>query len=341
MAMTSRRPVKQESTAGAGDSFATQPWAGNPHLQTIFGSLKIRLRGPNPMLECARETIVNGGEGARLLGYHSLRPENRAAALVLLLHGWEGSSESTYILSAGRYLFEKGCDIFRLNLRDHGNSHHLNEGLFHGALTAEAVQAAKETAGLARGNFYIAGFSLGGNFALRIALAAPAAGIANLKEVFAVSPSLDPLRATVAIDDSLLYRRYFLKKWKRSLMKKQSLFPHRYDFREVQGLQTCMEVTKAIMTRYSDFPSCEDYFRRYTLTGNALAGLSVPVTVIASEDDPIIPIDDLYGVNGGAYLKPLIQKRGGHCGFLSPFPSGCWSERKIYEIIAGHEAGGS
>jgi predicted alpha/beta-fold hydrolase len=170
----------------AEDYFKPQSWAKNPHLQTIFGSLRIRAAGKNPMLESSREVILDAGKGVRLLGYHSRQAGKEGCPLVLLIHGWEGSSESTYMLSTGRYLFSKGCDIFRLNLRDHGASHHLNEGLFHGARIDEVFYAARQVSCLARGLFFIAGFSLGGNFALRIALRASDSGIPNLREIIGI-----------------------------------------------------------------------------------------------------------------------------------------------------------
>ncbi len=328
----------QPAGPGPEERFSPQPWAKNPHLQSIFGSLKIRARGRNPMLECAREVILDGGGGVRLLGYHSRHAEEEHPPLVLLIHGWEGSSNSTYILSTGRYLFSKGCDIFRLNLRDHGESHHLNEGLFHGALIEETVQAVRDASHLARGSLYIVGFSLGGNFALRIALKASSPAIAPLREVFCISPSLDPHKATRAIDESLLlYRHYFLNKWKRSLMKKQALFPDRYDFTEVLKLPSCMALTEAVMGYYPEFPTYLDYFSRYTLTGDALAGLSVPVTVIASDDDPIIPAHDLRSLKANGFLTARIQSHGGHCGFLDPFPFGCWYERLLHGLIMKNE----
>jgi len=316
----------------AEDYFKPQSWAKNPHLQTIFGSLRIRARGKNPMLVSAREVLLDGGKGIRLLGYHSRHTGEEVCPLVLLIHGWEGSSDSTYMLSTGRYLFSNGCDILRLNLRDHGKSHHLNEGLFHGARIEEVFHVVRHVSSLARGPLFIVGFSLGGNFALRIALKASGSMIPHLREVIGISPSLDPCKATVAVDESP-YRLYFLKKWRRSLMKKQALFPHRYDFTETLKLRTCMDMTESVMKYYPEFSTCRDYFRQYTLTGETLAGLSVPVTTISADDDPIVSADDIRGLKHNGYLKSLIQTHGGHCGFLEPFPFGCWYERKIMSLI--------
>ena len=284
------------------------------------------------MAAASREVIVETEEGVRLLGYHARVNPGTPRGLVCLLHGWEGSSDSTYIRHTGRYLFERGYDIFRLNLRDHGNSHGLNEGLFHSALIEETFSAVGSVAKLAGGRpFHLIGFSLGGNFALRIALRHGEVPVSNLRRVFAVSPVLDPLRATRAIDGGLfVYRRYFVRKWLRSLMKKQALFPGRYDFGDILRFRTCMDITDAVIPRYSPFPDSETYFKTYTLTGDAFSGLTLPVVVIAAEDDPVIPVDDFFALRGGRHLAISIQRRGGHCGFLDPFPFGCWYERYIH-----------
>ncbi len=96
--------------------FSPKPWARSAHLQTIFASLKYRLKGRNEMADCAQETILEGFDGSRLLGYLSRCEAGKAKGLVLLIHGWEGSSDSTYILSTGRYLFKNGYDD-SVNLR--------------------------------------------------------------------------------------------------------------------------------------------------------------------------------------------------------------------------------
>ena len=70
-------------------------------------------------------------EGVRLLGYHTESAGPKSRGLVVMLHGWEGSADSTYILSVAPKLIAAGYSVFRLNFRDHGDSHHLNRELFH------------------------------------------------------------------------------------------------------------------------------------------------------------------------------------------------------------------
>ena len=143
----------------------------SPHLQTIFGSLRLRVAGNNEMADVAEEMIVSTENGGRLLGYNSRQTLRPPKALIILIHGWEGSADSTYMLSTGRYFYLKGYNIFRLNLWDHGKSHHLNRGLFHGAMTEETAEAVANAARLLPDRpCYLIGFSLGGNFALRIVI---------------------------------------------------------------------------------------------------------------------------------------------------------------------------
>ena len=84
------------------------------------------------MLDIAQDRIMDCEDGVRLKGSYSPHPENKA--LVIFLHGWEGSQDSTYVVACGRHMYHQGASVFRLNYRDHGDSHDLNEGLFYSTL---------------------------------------------------------------------------------------------------------------------------------------------------------------------------------------------------------------
>ncbi len=317
------------------ERFTPAPWASSAHLQTMFGSLSLRTWGRNEMVAASREVILDAGEGVRLLGSHSPQQGRRSNGLIVLLHGWEGSIDSTYMLSTGRFFYRLGYDVFRLNLRDHGRSHQLNPGLFHGALTEETSRAVLNVCRwFSAGPRHLVGFSLGGNFALRIALRSEAAEGSLLAGVFCISPPLDPHKATVAIDSGFApYRRYFLAKWKRSLKTKQRHFPDLYNFDAILHHGTCMGLTEAIMPYYPQLGDYRSYFRQYTLTGDVLAQLKIPATIFMAADDPVVDADDFRGLPQTPLLTLSLQRYGGHCGFLDPFPLGCWYERRIARLI--------
>lgn len=315
-------------------NFNPKPWLRNPHLQSMLASSKIRALGRNEMVKGAREMIIGGVDGVRLLGFHSMHPDNKGKGLILLLHGWEGGSNSAYILHTGRYLFNRGYDIFRLNLRDHGDSHNLNEGLFHGARIEEVTRAAENISTLSNKKpFYIVGFSLGGNFALRIALNP----FDKLEHVLCVSPLLDPYKTTVAIDKGPFYRYYFLRKWQRSLKKKAKLFPHIYNFEKIYSMSSILEITDYFVKNYSEFRDYRDYFSRYTLLGDTFSRLSIPVTIYSAKDDPVIPFSDYHALKTNRYMHLSLQSHGGHCGFIDSLLFGsCWYEERIIDTLRGN-----
>jgi predicted alpha/beta-fold hydrolase len=289
----------------------------NGHLQTFLASSGLRARGPNPMLDCARDAVVETAQGIRLLGSWSIPQSGRGKALAVLLHGWEGSMDSTYVRCLGRALFRRGYAVFRLNFRDHGRSHHLNSGIFYAAFAEEVYDAVRQAA-LAQPALpvFLVGFSLGGNFALRIALLAGRRSTPALKHVVAVSPVLDPQESTARADRHPVVRRYFMNKWRRSLALKQQLFPDLYDFSDVIRSQSIRQATDLILERYSGFPSATAYFLAYTLTGDALGDLAVPATLVTACDDPIIPVEDFHALRAGPESRVVIHPHGGHNGFL-------------------------
>lgn len=314
----------------------------NPHLQTILASLKIRALGQHLLRERSEKILVDAGDGIRLLGYRTNRPEGRSLGIVILLHGWEGSSDSTYMLTTGHRLYKSGYDVIRLNLRDHGDSHHLNEGVFHSARIEEVFSAVTNIVASAGDKpCHLIGFSLGGNFGIRIALRLDPLKAGTLENVIAISPVLDPVKATYAIDGGFfVYRDYFVKKWKRSLARKQHLFPRHYDFSDVMELKTCMAITERVIPRYTPFMDVFEYFQTYTLTGAAFSRLAVPVTILAAEDDPVIPVDDFRTLPGNGGLRVVIERYGGHCGFLENLRLHVWFEDLIEGILRKSATGG-
>lgn len=305
----------------------------NAHVQSIMASSRLRLPLKNAITKCSRQMIIKTSSDSALLSYLSSHPSPKG--LMILLHGWEGSSSSVYILTTAAYFYNRGYSVCRLNLRDHGDSHHLNAELFHGALLQETFESVHYLSGISENKpVYLIGFSLGGNFALRIAMTHKRTPITNLRHVFAVSPPLDPYKTTLAIDHGYsFYRQYFLKKWKRSLRKKQLLFPDKYDFKPMLKATTCIELTEKILPYFPEMNNYREYFNRYTLKNNYFNDLNIPVTIFIAEDDPVIPYEDYLQLQENDFLKISRQKHGGHCGFINLFPARCWYNQIIDDTI--------
>jgi uncharacterized protein len=314
--------------------FLPPPHLRNPLLQTVLSSLKLRAAGANPMSAASREVILALQGGVRLQGFHSAAPVDKPRGLAVLMHGWEGSAASTYILHTGKFLFSNSCDVFRLNLRDHGDTHHLNPGLFYGTLLEEVFEAVGQAAGMRRaGPVILAGFSLGGNFALRIARRLEEDRSFRLSHVLAVSPALDPSHATDAIDAHPVLHWYFMRKWKASLRKKQALFPDLYDFTPMLSHATVRGITESLIEASGLYPGANEYFRGYTLGAGCLEGVRTRVTIVHSLDDPVVPARDFSHLRIASAHQLIIHKYGGHNGFLYSIRGPSWYEHEALEIL--------
>jgi predicted alpha/beta-fold hydrolase len=290
------------------------------HVQSLVASSFIRrhfvLRRSVALRHAAEVWTLDGGEGIRLQGLYS-KQAGVSKGLAVLLHGWEGSVHSSYVLANGARLHAEGFDVFRLNFRDHGDTHHLNPGIFHSCRIDEVVHSLRDLQQrLGAARWCLAGYSLGGNFSLRVALRAAEAGL-DIGRVVAVNPVIDPASAMHAMENGIgFYERYFERKWTRSLRIKQQCFPQIYGdetWHEIRGLR---ERTHYLATRHAGFESADEYFKGYSIAGDRLAALSVPSTLLTSSDDPVVPVADFEILPANPVLELIIARHGGHCGFL-------------------------
>jgi uncharacterized protein len=321
----------------ADDDFRPPWWLRNPHVQSILSSTAWRrgrvLERAQPLLAAQREVLLDCGEGVRLQAFVS-SPAHSTGLPVVLNHGWEGSAESLYVLSLAQRLFEQGFDVVRLNLRDHGETHHLNPDLFHSCRLPEVVGAMQSLQPLfPHRPLQLVGFSLGGNFILRVAAQARAANL-ELARAVAVSPVLDPVATLAALQKSIPgYEMYFVRKWNRSLVKKQAAWPDIYDFRPFRRERSLANLTAELVRRHTEFESLEDYLNGYSITGSRLAELKVPSSIITSLDDPIIPAAGLAQLARPPGLSFIITRHGGHCGFFDRLTGPTWLERRILALL--------
>ena len=327
-------------------SFRPPWWLRGRHPQSVLPSLPLRRlaieRQAASLRAASRERCIDCGEGVTLQAFHAPAAARvpaaaapgspRAPALAVLLHGWEGSAESLYVLSLAQRLHRHGYDVVRLNLRDHGDSHHLNRELFHSCRLPEVVGAvASLQADFPRHRLLLAGYSLGGNFMLRVAAEARRAQL-RIAGTVAVSPVLDPARTLEALESGLwIYPRYFVRKWSRSLRRKQSAWPDAFDFEPLLRSRSLRRMTADLVLAHTEYQDLEDYLAGYAITGERLAGLTVPATIVTALDDPMIPPRDLDRLPREPRLRVVVTERGGHCGFIESLGSaGSWIDRFVH-----------
>jgi len=314
--------------------FSPPRYLRNAHLQTVLnsqGPRKLRARLARRRL-ASQQLLLQAADGTRLLAELDRAAES-GGALTVMLHGWEGSSRSSYMLTTAGRLLDEGYDVLRVNLRDHGESHHLNRELFNSTRSPEvasALQGFVDDQDYER--IFICGFSLGASFALRIA--ADSGKELGLQGAVAICPPVDPAHAMQALNTGLfIYERYFFNRWRQSLERKLECFPDLGYGAELAQAKSIDDLNRLLIPQHTIYDSVEAYFAAYAVVGDRLASLALPAAIIAAEDDPIIPVDDFRRIDANEFVDIDIQRFGGHCGFIENLAARSWIEDRLVAIL--------
>ncbi len=317
--------------------FSPPLWLRSPHLQTLIATSawrRFRIAGSNAALESASSTVtINCRDGARLVACVTDADDN--TPLVIIIHGWLGGADSSYVMAMAGALHSQGFRIARLNLRDHGGSESLNEDVFHSARIGEVIDACawlQQHCGGA--GTALMGYSLGGNFALRVA----AADMVNLRGCLAICPVMDPKASTYQIDRGwFVYRTYFVRRWRDSLLAKQRAFPTTYDFEPALRCRTIASLTDYFVERHTRFRDSDEYFSHYTLSAERLSSIRTPTRIVTAADDPMIPVAPFHELGGNDAIRVIVTRHGGHCAYLRNLHCDSFIDEIAADFLAGDD----
>src|SRR3954447_10413394 len=136
----------------------------------------------------------------RVLAQCHWHPDPWDRPTILALHGLNGSSESHYMKGIAAKAFARGMNVVRLNQRNCGHTEHLSAGLFHSGLTEDARHVVEELSTVDNlRSIAVAGYSLGGNLALKLAAEYGDKPPDTLIGVAAVSPIIEIGECTRAL----------------------------------------------------------------------------------------------------------------------------------------------
>lgn len=308
----------------------------NTHVNTILSGngprvAHVRLKALS-LLDSSQSFLLECQDGVRLQGEYSANP-NAKRGLVVLIHGWLGSSESVYILSAASYLYEQGFSVFRLTLRDHGDSAGLNQQPFLAIRLNEVLDAVEQIQQRFPHELnFLAGYSLGGNIAVRLAAKAHRREI-SLNRVVAVCPPIDPKAASIMISASPFYNWHFVKAWRQAFEEKVAKYPQYSKDRDVFNGRSVVALHEAYVPRFSSYSNADEYFEAYTLDEKTIPDLAIATNIVLAADDPVIPWQSVAVLANHKNLRVSMTDYGGHCGFLQGYRMNCWLDQYLNDVF--------
>jgi predicted alpha/beta-fold hydrolase len=320
------------------ESFTPRPSLTNGHWMTIYGWGNPRYF---PRLPPPARRYFDVAAGTRVVAACHWQPQRWERPTLLALHGLNGSSDAHYMKGLAAKAFARGMNVVRLNQRNCGNTEQLSEGLFHSGLTADAAHVLHELTEVDRlQTIAVAGYSLGGNLALKLAGEYGPTAPRALVAVAAVSPIIEISECTRALErpENRLYQWNFVRDLKRRMRRKDRFHAGGFDLTRLNAIKTVREFDEVYTAPYFGFRNAEDYYHRASAM-RVIDRVSVPALVIAAEDDPFVPSQPFHNatVTGNPRIDLRISKHGGHCGFIGPRSGeddGYWAENQIVEFVS-------
>lgn len=324
--------------------YVPRPGLRNGHLMTIVCWGRPRRF---PGLPPPDERLFDVAADTRVVGHCHWQPERAGRPLLMALHGLEGSSAAHYMRGLAHKAFARGFNVILLNQRNCGGTERLASGLYHSGLTHDADVVLREVAvtdGIDRA--VVAGYSLGGNLALKLAGDYGAAPPSVLRGVCAVSPviELDDCVRALERRQNIVYQWNFVRGLKARMRRKAGCFPGRFPVERLAEIATVRGFDEIFTAPHFGFAGAEDYYHRASAM-RVVDRIRVPALVLSAEDDPFVPCRLFRDprLTGNPHVRVLLTRHGGHCGFLEAPVNGWdgyWAERQIVQFASDVTATG-
>jgi hypothetical protein len=310
------------------------PIAG--HLWTVLPHLAASLQ-PEPLREFEPWTAFVEDPVTGPLQLHGLWFPGNGERAVVVVHGLGGGLDSPYVRRAGAAFARAGIGCLLLTVRGAARE---GADFYHAGQTAdiEAALLSPELSDIQHVD--LLGFSLGGHMALRVGLEPPP----RLRAIASVCSPLDLDRSAAAIDHpkNLVYRTHILRGLRDIYRKVSERGDVPTPVARIDRVRTIREWDSLTVVPRYGFGSVDDYYGSMSV-GPQLSRMKVPVLVVASNHDPMLPpwtMDEALD-DPGPNVSVRRVEAGGHVAFPRNLDLGMSGqrglERQVLRWFSRHE----
>ena len=320
------------------EPFVTSRWLRNGHAMTVYAWARAR-RFPNLKKPETRFFQVSADTQVRADCYW--QPDRASRPALVALHGLESSSDAHYMRGLADHAVRLGWSAILLNQRNCGGTEHLTPGLYHSGLTADPMAVIAELAAVdGIRDIGVAGYSLGGNLALKIAGELGDSRRLPVRAVAAVSPVADLERCVRAIERraNYPYQWNFVRGLRGRMRRKVQVRPGSFDLAPLGGIWSIRKFDEIYTAPHHGFAGASDYYYKASAL-RVIDRIRIPALVLTAEDDPFVPGDQFRAPDWPANpnVTVRIEPHGGHCGFIGQAGEGrdeYWAEAAAVSFIA-------
>ncbi len=316
-------------------TFRPPRWLRNPHAQTLRAS--VLRRAPRPPLWRQRFTLPDGD----FVDLDWL-PPRPGRALVIVLHGLEGSSRSPYAAGLLARLHGAGLNAVLMHFRGCSGVPNRRPRSYHAGDTGDLAALVAHLRRVAPQRPLLAvGYSLGGNALLRWL---GETGPANpLRAAAAVSVPYRLADAARRLQRGLsrLYQAHLLRRLKAGLRRRAAVLDLPVDVAAALRARDFFEFDDRVTAPLHGFAGVADYYRRASCR-DVLRHIAVPTLLLHALDDPFLFPDTMPGADElAAPVRLEWSPHGGHVGFYARQRGArWWLEALLLNWLLTAEAGG-
>ena len=315
--------------------FRPHPLLRGPHRQTIMGAYLPGKKHPYR----ARAVEVSLDDGDCLVLHDDCpadwQPHQRS---VLLMPGLSGSHASPYVVRVAAKLNQRGIRTFRMDPRGCGMGLELAQHAGHAGRSGDAAACLETIADRCpRSPVTAVGFSMSANIILKMLGETAASPPGNLDSAMVVSPPIDILHCShhMLRPENRIYSRAFCNYLIKQVKSRRPYVPAIANISLHPRPRNLLEFDERFTAPLSGFASAEDYYRQAS-SAALLKNIRLPVFLLASLDDPVIPADMFLDAEYSGTFTTHFSRQGGHMGYLAApgiDPDNRWMEWRVVDQV--------
>ena len=261
--------------------------------------------------------------------------------LVILSHGLEGSSTSTYLAGMVQHLTHSGFDCLAWHARSCSGEMNRQQRFYHIGDTSDLHNVVQHAITKGYQTIYLIGFSAGGNVTLKYLGENGGRVDPAIKKAVTFSVPLDLMGSTRRLErwDSLVYNYRFNRTLKRKVLQKAALMPGVFQTEAISKSRSVREFDALFTAPMNGFHDVTDYYTRSSSL-QFVPNITVPTLLINAKNDPFLSPECFPEALARELPNVWMEfpEQGGHCGFASK-TSGInsgrpyWSEERAVSFL--------
>ncbi|KAJ2078714.1 hypothetical protein H4R24_004293 [Coemansia sp. RSA 988] len=323
------------------------PYLGTGLLQTIYATLRVRLRNKASDVSYERELLVMQDGGTVSLDWYSATEDqqsNEWPPIAMMMAGVGGSSQEHHLRVMAKTLAhsQAAFRIVVVNHRGTARTPITSARPYDSGFTDDFRAAVKHVqADYPYSKIVGIGFSMGANILTKyIGEEGPRCKLAC---AVAVCCPFDIRVSSAAINESNLLNDYVIQPSVMGTLmraiKRASHLPvdplWNLDVQRIKGATRLGELEEELMVKIGGFRDLDEYYEKSS-SFNHVENIAIPFLAINSLDDRITPPQgiplDKFVTNPSIALA--LVPHGGHLGFLTGVPPRIWFVKPIQEFVS-------